>query len=190
MPKLTRLFGVLGAGAWRWITRLRVDRSGIAALEFALLLPVMLLLYFGAVELSEALTLNRKVAHVSSSLGDLVTQSKTITASEMSSILDAAAAIMTPYSETPLKMKVTGVTIDANGKATVAWSYARNDTKLTKGATVTVPPTVKQPSSFIVMTEVHYPYTPTIGYVMTGTFDLNDEFYMRPRLSPAIEEKP
>lgn len=189
MLKPMRLLRMLGVGARLWITRLRIDRSGIAALEFALLLPVMLLLFFGAVELSEALTINRKVTHVSSSLGDLVTQSKTITASEMNNILDVAAGVMTPYSETPLKMKVTGVTIDANGKATVAWSFARNDTKLTKGATVTVPPTVKQPSSFIVMTEVHYPYTPTIGYVLTGTFDLKDEFYMRPRLSPEIEDK-
>lgn len=184
-----RLLEIIGVGARLWITRLRIDRSGVAALEFALLLPVMLLLYFGAVELSEALTLNRKVTHVSSSLGDLVTQSKTITATEMTNILNAAASVMTPYSETPLKMKVTGVKIDANGKATVEWSYARNDTKLTEGATVTLPAAVKQPSSFIVMTEVHYPYTPTIGYVMTGTFDLKDEFYMRPRVSPDIEDK-
>jgi Flp pilus assembly protein TadG len=185
MLKPPRLFRMMGP----WITRLRVDRSGVAALEFALLLPVMLLLYFGAVELSEALTLSRKVTHVSSSLGDLVTQSKTINTTEMDNILNAAAAIMTPYSEAPLKMKVTGVKIDADGKSTVAWSFARNDTKLTKGATVTVPPMVKQPSSFIVMTEVHYAYTPMIGYVLTGSFDLTDEFYLRPRLSPEIEEK-
>jgi len=36
------------------------------------------------------------------------------------------------------------------------------------------------------MSEVHYPYTPTLGYVLTGTYDLTDKFYLRPRLSDKI----
>ncbi len=170
--------------------RLLKDRSAISAVEFALLLPLMLTLYIGGIQLSDALTISRKVTHVTSSLGDLVTQSKSITNADMTNILDAASSVMAPYSSTPLEIKVSGISIDSNGKATVAWSDARNATALTVGSTVTLPGAVDQPNSFLVTAEVHYPYTPSIGYVLTGSFDLHDQFYLRPRLSDTITRKP
>ena len=161
-------------------------RSGVSAVEFALLLPVILLLFFGGVEVSDALTVKRKVTHVTSTLSDLITQSKTISAGEMDDILDAAAAIITPYATSNLKIKLTGVTIDSKSNATVAWGAALNDTPLAKNASIALPGSVVEPNSFIVTGEVHYDYTPTIGYVMTGTFDLSDQFYLRPRTGSSI----
>ena len=172
----------------RPLIRLCRDRRAVSAVEFALILPLMLTLYLGGSELSHALIIARKVTHVTSSLGDLVTQSKTITDSDMSNILDAAASVMTPYTTASLlKIKVSGISIDSKGKATVMWSDARNDTPLTKNTVITnLPAAVLTPSTFIVTAEVHYAYTPTIGYLMTGTFDLKDQFYLRPRLSDCI----
>ena len=170
----------------RSLRRLAGERSGLAATEFALLLPLMLGLYLGAVELGNALTINRKVTHVTSSLSDLVTQSRTISNADMKNILDAAASVIVPYSTGLLRIKVSGVSIDSTGKATVTWSDARNDTPLPKNSTITLPAAVKQPNTFLVTAEVHYSYTPMIGYVLTGTFDLKDQFYLRPRLSDAI----
>ena len=168
------------------LRRLVTDRSGVSAVEFAIILPIMLSLYIGGIQISDALTVSRKVSHVASSLGDLVTQASNITNNDMTNILDAAAAVMQPYSDDTLKIKVSGVTIDSTGKATVTWSDARNDTALTKNAVVTLPSGVSQKSSFIVMAEIHYPYTPAIGYALTGTYDLNDHFYLRPRLKDTV----
>jgi Flp pilus assembly protein TadG len=166
------------------------DRSGLAALEFALILPLMVALYLGGVEISDALTIKRKVTNVSSSLGDLVTQAKVIDNKDMSNIFDAAASIITPYNESKLRIKVSGVAIDSKGRATVAWSDARNDTPLAKNSVVTLPAGVNQNDSFIVTTEVHYDYQPTFGYVLTGSFDLTDQFYLRPRLSAEVDRVP
>jgi Flp pilus assembly protein TadG len=163
------------------------DKSAIAAVEFALLLPVMLLLYFGGIEVGDALTIKRKVTSVTSALTDLVTQSKVVSNADMKNILDAASSIITPYDQSKLKIKVSGIAIDSQGKATVAWSDARNDTPLAKNSVVTVPAAVDQKNTFVVTTEVHYDYTPMFGYVMTGSFDLNDQFYLRPRLSDSID---
>lgn len=171
---------------WRSPRRLAEDERGVSAVEFALILPVLLMLYFGAVELGDALTIDRKVTHVTSTLSDLVTQTKVITDTDMTNIFNAATAIMTPYPDTSLRIKVTGVYMDANSKATVSWGYAKNDTALAKGTSFAVPTALVQASTFLVVTEVHYPYTPTIGYVMTGTYDLNDTFYLRPRLSDKV----
>jgi Flp pilus assembly protein TadG len=164
----------------------RQDLRGVSAVEFALILPIMVSLYLGGIQISDALTINRKVTHVASTLGDLVTQTKSITNADMSNIFDAAASIMTPYSATTLKMKVSSIKIDGNAKATVVWSDARNDTALTKNATVTLPTAVNQKNTWVVATEVHYSYAPWVGYILTGTFDLHDQFYLRPRLTDEV----
>ncbi|MEX0852504.1 MAG: TadE/TadG family type IV pilus assembly protein [Bauldia sp.] len=170
----------------RPLRRFAVDRRGVSAVEFALLLPLMVMLYLGGVELGQGLTIDRKVTHVTSSLADLVTQAKVVTDAGMANILDAAAAVVTPYDDSLLRIKVSGVSIDAEGVATVAWSDALNDTPLAVNSTITLPAQVSQPNTFIVTAEVHYNYTPTIGYVLTGSFDFKDQFYLRPRLTDVI----
>jgi len=184
------MVSVMKTARRRVLRRFTRENSGVSALEFALLLPLMVTLYLGGVEIGDALTINRKVTHVSSSLADLVTQSRFITNSDMQNILDATAAIMTPYDDDLLSIVVSGVSIDGEGVARVAWSDARNDTPLPENATITLPMQVTQPNSFIVTAEVHYPYTPTIGYVMTGTFDMWDQFFLRPRLSDTVNRIP
>jgi Flp pilus assembly protein TadG len=112
--------------------RLLKDPSAVSAVEFAIILPIMLTLYVGGIQISDALTVSRKVSHVASALGDRVSQSSTITNADMTNILNAAASVMAPYSDATLKMKVSGITIDSQGKATVTWSDARHDTPLTR----------------------------------------------------------
>ena len=78
---------------------------------------------------------------------------------------------------------MSGIRIDAGGIAKVAWGSAFQDTPLAVGAPFSLPAGVAVPNTFIVTAEVHYAYTPVIGYTLTGTFDLKDQFYLRPRLS-------
>jgi len=183
------MFSLLRTPLWRPFRRIAKDARGVSAVEFALILPVMLTIYLGGNELSHALTIARKVTHVTSSLGDLVTQAKWLSASDVDKIFDAAKAIMTPYATTAdlFKVKISGVRIDASGKAWVDWSRALQDTPLTKDAPFNgLPAGVLVPNTHIVAAEVHYLYKPMLGYQMTGTFDLKDQFYLRPRLNEEV----
>ncbi len=166
--------------------RLARDRSGVSAVEFALILPVMLALYIGGMQVSEALSINRKVGHVTSTLADLVTQSKSLTDSDIQNIFDASSSVMAPYATDALEITVSEIKIDNNGNATVQWSSARNATALTVGASVTLPAAIAVNNSYVVEAVAHYPFTPPIGYVLTGSFDLNSTYYLKPRLSDSI----
>ena len=168
------------------LARLGKDRSAVSAVEFALILPVMLALYIGGIQISEALSINRKVGHVTSTVADLVTQSKSLTSSDFTNIFDASSSVMAPYSVSPLKITVSEIAIDSNGNATVKWSNASNATALTVGSTVTLPSAIAVADSYVVMATAHYPFTPAIGYVLTGSFDLNSTYYLKPRLSDCI----
>lgn len=172
-----------------WQLRLRGlagDERGISAVEFALLLPLMLTLYLGVVELSQGIAADRKVTLTARTVADLVAQVSSTSTSDMTNSLNAAGAVMAPFSTNNLKVTVTSVSIDANNKAMVAWSCTLNGTKRAVGATVSLPSALNVASTSLIWSEVSYTYKPTIGYVVTGTLNLKDQIYMRPRLSDSV----
>jgi Flp pilus assembly protein TadG len=162
------------------------DESGVSAVEFAMLLPLMLSLYLGAVEVSQAIGADRKVTLTARTVADLVSQVQSVDNNAMTNSLNAATAVMAPYDSSNLKVVVSSVSIDADGKATIDWSDTLNGTARSKGATVTLPAALNVPSSSLIWSEVQYTYKPVIGYVVTGPLTLKDHIYMRPRLSEKV----
>jgi Flp pilus assembly protein TadG len=151
-----------------------------------MLLPLMVTLYLGSVEISQGISINRKVTLTARSLADLASQPTNITNADMTNILSAASAVVSPYAITNLKATVSELTIDSSGKATVTWSDTLNGTARSVGQVVTLPSALAVPSTSLIFSEVQYNYKPTIGYVVTGTLTLKDQMYMRPRQSNAV----
>src|SRR3954447_24736420 len=115
------------------------DRRGISAVEFAMLLPLMVTLYLGVVEVSQGVATDRKVTLTTRTMADLASRVSSINNADMSSLLNASAAVIAPYQPAPLKIVLSAVSIDANGVAKVAWSDALNGTAHSVGSTVTLP---------------------------------------------------
>jgi Flp pilus assembly protein TadG len=168
------------------LARLRNDESGISAVEFAMLLPLMLTLYLGAVEVSQAVGVDRKVTLTSRTLADLASQVSSISSSDMSNILNASSAVIAPYDPSKLKATVSEVTIDANNNAKIAWSCTLGGTAHAVGSSVTLPAALNVANTSLIWGEAAYTYKPAIGYVITGTLNLSDQIYMRPRLSDSV----
>jgi hypothetical protein len=82
------------------------------------------------------------------------------------------------------------VTIDAQSIAKIAWSDTKNGTARTVGSTVTLPAALNVANTSLIWAEAQYGYTPTVGYVITGTMQLKDQIYMRPRLSDVVARTP
>jgi Flp pilus assembly protein TadG len=166
----------------RAIRRFGRDRRGVSAVEFAFIAPVMIGLYLGCVEISDAVSADRKVSLTAAALANLTTQATTITTADMGNILDASSAIIAPYSAGNLTMTVTCLSIDANKNAKVKWSVTRNGA--VESGTLTIPTALDVANTQIVYSEVSYAYTPVVGYTITGTITLKDHMYMSPRITP------
>ncbi len=166
--------------------RLAADCRGISAVEFAMLMPVMLTLLLGSVEASQGIAADRKIELTAHTLADLASQYTDITNADMTNILNAGSAIIAPYPAASLKEVVSEIAIDSNGNATVVWSDTLNGTALTVGQTISVPSSLATPNSYLILAQVQYGYNPTYGYVLTGTLTLSDQSYMRPRESTSI----
>lgn len=185
-------------GKWstgNWIARLARDRRGVAAVEFAFVFPILLVLYMGSVEITDALAINKRVGKVASSVADLITQSDVTTRAELRSIAEIGEAILYPYRETSPVITMVGIRMDDTPTATarVAWSARYSgggmSTPLQVGSVITVPASLRVQDSFVVMTETQLRYKPIVTYVSEGNgiINMGETFYLRPRLSAEVE---
>ena len=178
---------LLAARVRRPLRRFLRDKRGVSAVEFAMLLPLMITLYLGSIEISQGVGIDRKVTLVSRTVADLASQVTSIPSSDMTNILNAASSVIAPYDLSKLKVTVSAVTIDSSSVAKIKWSCTRNGTARAVNATVTLPAALNVANTTLVWGEVSYAYTPTIGYVVSGTLNLADQIYMRPRLSDTVD---
>ncbi|MBL6618120.1 MAG: pilus assembly protein [Alphaproteobacteria bacterium] len=163
----------------------------MSAVEFALILPVMLLLYLGGVEILEGIAVNRMVALTSATVTNLVSQYTTISAgSQMPDILNASAQVLTPYSSSNAIVIVSLVSIDSTGKATISWSQALHGSARSTGSSITVPAAMDTPNTTLIYGETTYSYTPVIDFLKIGTIKLYSSNYMYPRASTTINLAP
>jgi Flp pilus assembly protein TadG len=159
------------------------NERAVSAIEFALVLPFMVALLLGSIEISNAVSLSRKVTLTAHTVADLVTQYSCITSSQMTDILAASTAVVAPYSSANLVMSVTEVTTNANKVATVAWTTSGT---IVVGSTVVLPTSLQQPNMTYIWGQAQNTYTPMLGYKLTGPIKIFDQIYLSPRLSPTI----
>ena len=166
----------LFAAIAQYRARLAADCRGISAVEFALLMPVILTLFLGSVEASQGIATDRKVELTAHALADLASQYTAITNADMSNILNAGSAIIAPYAGRRSQGSGVG-DCDRSQTAMPPWCGAIRSMalSLTVGQTVTVPSSLATPNSYLILAQVQFGYNPAYGYVLTGTLSLSDQ---------------
>lgn len=183
-------------------------RSGVAAVEFALLVPVMMTVWVGMVVATDALNADKKVTILARTLADMTTQMVAVSQGDMDSIFQATESVIWPHPSTGLGMRVTAIDIDGNGKAFVDWSVVPSNSGLrgSYGATArctevkTLPAGLKVARTYVVFAEVEMNYqasvaTQVVNELFGGAFSggkvkMGDSLYMRPRQTNKVQFNP
>ncbi len=160
--------------------------EGVAAVEFAIVLPFMLLMYIGSVEVGDGLAIQFKVTETARTVTDLASQYVSIDTTDMSGILAASSTIVAPYPAANMAMTVSEVTTNGSGQGTITWSCSLNGTAHAVGSSVTLPASLQTANISVIWGEVTYPYTPQLGYVISGTINLYESTYFYPRLVNSV----
>jgi Flp pilus assembly protein TadG len=165
--------------------------AAMAATEFAIILPVMLICYLGTVEVGGGITVDRKLSNLSLTLSNLTARaSGALQDTDINGIMNASAAVLAPYSSIQAGMVVTSFVFDANSppNAFVVWSsasglnaVAMTPSCTTKISSAVVPNSLRTANGSIIMAQAQFPYKPAIGYVISGTVNLQETNYMVPR---------
>ncbi len=168
--------------------RIGSDQNGTALLEFALTLPVLLMLYLGCVQICDAVAVYRKTTTTTRTIADLTSQYTSVSDTELDSIMSAASQVMAPYATTGLRMVLTQVTVSAAGVATVDWSRGSGVAGDTVGSTYTLPAGVGVNGTSLIIGKVNYDYVANLGGMVRTDIPLGDTIYMYPRSIPKINK--
>lgn len=166
-----------------WLARFKRDASGVSALEFALIAPVLIAMYLGSAELTMAISADRKVTSATMAVADLVTQDDLITDAELNDIYAAGDAIIFPNDPTSLTFRITSVRMDIDGEIFVDWSEGRGVDPHTTDSLPDLPGGLLAPMNSIVMVETTYPYVGPFPDESGPLMTLSDTAYLRPRRS-------
>lgn len=163
------------------------DQSGVSAVEFAIILPLMLLLFLGGFAICQIVSLSRKVTITTRALADLTTQYTNVTDATLSTITNASTQIIAPFDPTPLTLRLTEISVDATGlNAFVKWSKPVNTTAYAQDSLFNLPLQMYVPNTSYILSEVTYSYSPPVAYGLLGPFRLADKIYMVPRLASTV----
>lgn len=180
------------------------DRRGIAAVEFAFIVPIMLTMYLGTLEMSVAVDVNKKVSRVASTVADLVTQNEEeVTKSDLESIMKIGEAVLFPYTSAKPDIVITAINVDTSyplgGK--VAWSRRYDEGTFKSGppedADIAVPTELQTDGSFLIKVETSLDYIPVVAWLIgdsvgsqkdgVSLIEMSERYYLRPRLGNFID---
>jgi len=115
------------AGIFKSMKKLREigrERTGVAAVEFALVVPFIIVLFLASVDAVFALTAKRKVAVATYSIADVSSRALNLNDDDLSAIADLGRLILTPFDASQSRILITGAEVMSNGtQAVVRWSH-------------------------------------------------------------------
>jgi Flp pilus assembly protein TadG len=176
----------------RRLSRFWRDRRGVSAVEFALVMPLLLMFYFGMAEFTEAMMAQRRLSHLTASLGDVVAREQKLTNAGRDDLFAAGKAMMSPFPVSTLRMCIYSVVSDATGRDVVAWTD-KNNTPAdcpAAGAVVDIPVAVLPASQSVIVSKASYDFDSVFKLMMPKTLTFKRTYYLRPRLSDTVARVP
>jgi Flp pilus assembly protein TadG len=169
--------------------RLLKNQLGLAAVEFALALPMMIILTFGSIEVTLYVLVTQKVERVAVNLSDIVAQSTTVSTAQLNEIIKAAGQVMLPYNfSTDGYAIISSVSKTGTNAPVVKWQYKSSGiAQASKVGVVNGNATL--PSGFtmadkdnVIITEVFYNYKP----ILSGTIYSSSQIYRHSIYKPRL----
>lgn len=179
------VFGFLRAQA----RRLRRSEDGLAALETALLAPILSLLLLGGYDVARFISIRSNVDKVGFSVADVTAQYKELTATAMRQVFMVTGASMPSYvSGTTGVTVLTSIYLDGTTPKVKWQCYSTTGTAWsskigTSGGTAAVSAALlADANDNLMVSEVFYKFTPVLSTFFKNGFTIYTSSIFRPRL--------
>jgi Flp pilus assembly protein TadG len=179
----------------QWLRRCIGDRQGIAVVEFALALPVLMTLFYGVIEITRYILIAQKVEKLAHSVADVTAQSQTVSLASLDQVMAAASDIMSPYNLSTNGRIIVSSLYRAAGVAgaSVSWRYTGGGSLTAASNLGALGTTPSMPAGFtfeerenVIAAEVFYQFSPLISNQFFGTTTIYRVAFYKPRLGALI----
>ncbi len=171
------------------------DQRGVSAVEFALLLPVMILIYAGVADVSRGVDANRKVSRVASMVGDLISRQISVMPAQLDDVFKIGATLMIPSGTAP-EIRVSFIKVEAvqnrpNLVVKLDWSqktagFKESSNRVDRENKQTyLPENLRQEPMNYIRVEAQYTYKPLLSAVLPD-IAMEEIYYISPRYSDSI----
>ncbi len=169
-----------------FLKRFIKNRRGTAAVEFAMILPLMVTMLAGVVEVSNLISAQRKALAAAYTAADLIAQERSVGATEVSEILQASRLVIDPFPDTAISIGVASVRYDAgSGTPSVDWTSSYNSGTVLNPTTLAAG--LGQAGDSVVIVSVVFTYNPIFSVILPSTFTFQEIATTRPRLYTFVE---
>ncbi|WP_336886260.1 TadE/TadG family type IV pilus assembly protein [Pseudochrobactrum asaccharolyticum] len=170
------------------------DQRGVSAVEFALLLPVMILIYAGVADVSRGVDANRKVSRVASMVGDLISRQISVMPAQLDDVFKIGATLMIPSGTAP-EIRVSFIKVEAvqnrPNLVKLDWSqktagFKESSNRVDRENKQTyLPENLRQEPMNYIRVEAQYTYKPLLSAVLPD-IAMEEIYYISPRYSDSI----
>jgi len=165
------------------------DKSGVAAIEFTFIAPIMIAIYFGLAEIASAISVDRRVSHTANVVGDLATQSATISTAETQEIFAAALRVLNIRDIQDVTIELSSYEMDNQNPpqpVLIGQATLNSGQTLPEFDAADVDERILNPTSGVVVARITYSYTPLKLRFFDTDIELKEIFLLKPRQSASI----
>lgn len=181
------------------------DTRAVAALEFALVLPFLLILALGGFELTRYVQAHQRVMHATMTLADTITQSQYLSQTELMSLLGSTATLIAPMDPAGLVATVTSMSYLGPPNIPGPYTMWQRTTGTVGAISIISPPGFPQPDlsamngftfgvrDQVLSVELFYEYKPIVlnaftDYLFASGTNIYKYAIFRPRFGALMQE--
>lgn len=162
------------------LNRFRRCREGVAAVEFALTAPILSIVLMGTIELSNYMTVVRKVDTAAHTAANLIAQETDLSTAELSTLFQASRHVVHPLDDTLLTLGASSVRFDdTDGTPFEDWSGDYNSGDVANPTTAATG--MGAAGESVIIVSASFAYTPAFNMVLKGPFTVTETAIARPR---------
>lgn len=176
--------------ARRKLSSLWRDRGGVVAVEFALVLPTLVVLFIGTFEASNLVRVKMKFDEAAPAIANLVAlQNPSQTGTLTSDFCTAASYMLSPFSTSGLNVQVSSVT-NNSGTSSIDWTANCNDLTNPQNAVTLASGLVPNSGDSVIVVQTSYTYTAPVHMILGSSYTFTNNGYSRPRSNSTVKYAP
>jgi len=165
------------------------DKSGVAAIEFAFIAPIMIAIYFGLAEVASAIAVDRRISHTASVMGDLATQTADLPNVDVEEVFAASLRVLDINDLNNVTMELSSYEMDDQNPPQprlIGTATFNAGQTLPAFDPLNVDPRILNETSGVVVARIAYSYTPLKLRFTDANIELKEIFLLKPRKSTRV----